>query len=423
MNIKKIIEEEVEKQSKKFSVDSDDLKFFMTELFSFNSSKLLTSLGNQDEILDSKDLLPEEFWQSLIDIINESYSDLSEEWETSFKEIKLQILCNKYFTKKELVSLNELEKSLRLDIKKYFSSLQNYTDTENFKERFFNLPNHILINFTRYILNKSAALNKKISLKKQDVKEEILKLKTERKKFIDKISFLSNKNVSSLDLTEAKKLIDNGLFYEDNLLNRGVCEYLYKLVNHSTASEKIIETFNSTFLNDLKQSLEESNSYLSHISSIKNEETAEYFSTTGIQIGRRFDNEIDAIKNPDKDSIIDEDSIFKEPKGRIKSTFNWDGNEPSDGESETGADADGDMGGGSDLGGGGGFSGGGGTDSFSGPTGGEETVDLDMPDGTTAPEGEEGMPPGKDGLPVDFGTPESNAPDVETETPDETDKK
>jgi uncharacterized membrane protein YgcG len=422
MNIKKIIEEEVIKQCEKFDLNENELKSFMNELFTFNSSKLLKSLGNQEEILDEKDALPEEFWEELINVINESYGEYPEEWEEEFKEIKLQILCWKYFTKQEMASLDDLEKDLKVSIKKYFSSLQNYTDNENFKDRFFNLPSQLLSNFTRYILNKSVALNKKISISKGDVKERITALKAERKKAIDKISFVSNGNVSIFDLKQIKRMIDNGVFYEDNLLNRGVCEYLYKMINHKDAEANIVETFNSTFLNDIRLSIETSNSYLSHISSVKNEETQEYFSETGLQVGRRFDDEIAALKSNDPDVIIDKDSIFKEPKGRINSTFDWSESDP--GSEATGEEADGDMGAGSDLGGGGGFSGGGGA-SFDGPTGGEETVDLDVPGGeggdTTSTDDsttEEGMPPGEDGLPTDFGTPESNE-----ETTSEDDKK
>lgn len=411
-NYNQILQEEIDAQCKKFDLNPKELKGFMNELFTFNSSKLLRSLGNQDEILDDKDSLPEEFWEEIINNINDSYSEGADEWEKELKEIKFQILCYKYFTKQDLEDLDSIEKKLKVQIKKYFSSLQNYTSLENFRERFFNLPSDLLFNFVRYILNKSTVLNKKISISKIELKDRVDELKEQRSKVIDKISFISNRNVSVLDLKNVKRLIDNGVFYEDNLLNRGVNEYMYKLAQHKEASHNIVETFNSTFLNDLKLAIETSQSYLNHISSIKNEETAEYFTVSGIQVGRKFDNEIDAVKNKDvEDAVIDKDSIFKEPKGRIKSSdFAWDSNAVG-GTGESGDDAEGDMGAGSDLGGGGGgFSGGGGGSMDIAP--GSEEVDVDM----GGEEGEEGMPTGDDGLPTDFGTPDSNTPSDEGES-------
>lgn len=407
---KQILQEEIEAQSKLFDLSPKQLKGFVNELFTFNSSKLLKSLGDQDEILDEKDSLPEEFWEEIINNINDSYAEDPNEWEKELKEIKSQILCYKYFTKQELENLDEVEKKLKVQIKKYFSSLQNYTSMENFRDRFFNLPSQLLFNFVRYLLNKSIILNKKISISKIDLKDRVVELKKQRDKVIDKISFISNKNITVLDLKNVKRLVDNGVFYEDNLLNRGVNEYLYKLIKHSKAASNIVETFNSTFIEDLKSAVESSNSYLSHISSIKNEETSEYFSPDGIQLGRKFDNEIDAVKNKDvNDAVIDKDSIFKEPKGRIKDDFAWDSNSVG-GKGESGEDAEGDMGAGSDLGGG--FSGGGGGMGSMDIAPGSEEVDVDMPaDGA---EGE--MPTGEDGLPTDFGTPDSNTPSDEGES-------
>jgi hypothetical protein len=424
MSLKKIIAEEVERQSKKYNLKPDELKTFMTELFSFNPSKLLTSLGNQGEILDEKDALPDEFWQELIDTINDSYGELEDDWEKELKGVKFTILCYKYFTKQDLPNLDDVEKELKVEIKKYFSSLQNYTSLENFKDRFFNLPSKILFNFVRYILNKSLELNAKLKISKLEFKEKITKLKEDREKIINKISFVSNRNVSILDLKQIKELVDNGLFYEDNLLNRGVNEYLYKMLTHKDAAKNIIDTFNSTFLHDLTASVETSNSYLSHISSVKNEESGEYFSPPGIQIGRRFDNEIESVKSKDyDDAVIDKDSIFKEPKGRIQSAdFSW-GDASGAATGEDGEDAGGDMGSGSGLGGSGGGGGGG---SFNGPTGGDETVDIDTGgegggEEGTSDEGE-AMPSGEDGLPTDFGTEESNDEGGSEETKPEEEK-
>lgn len=396
MNIKRIIYEEIKSQSENFNLKETDVSKVLKELFTFSTSKLLKDLGNQDEILDEKDSLPNELWLLIIDNINNSYAEFPDEWEKELLERKKQIFSYKYFSKQELEDLDKVESKIKVEIKKYFSSLQNFISLEDFKDRFFNLPNNLLINFTRYLLNKSNLLNKKLKVNKEDIKERIKSLKEDRMKFIKKISFISNGNISSVDLTELKKLVDNGLFFEDNLLNRGVNEYIYKLINHKVASEKIVDSFNSTFLNDLRDQVEKSKSYLSHIKSIKNQESAEFFEVTGVQLGRRFDNEIEIVNKKEyDDSIIEDDSIFKEPHGRINVTgINWDDDmsTSADGESS-------DMSSGSS---GGGFSGGsgGGGSSFSGPTGGDEVVDIEA-DG-------EPLPTGEDGFPKDFGTEETS---------------
>ena len=411
MNTKQIIEEEIKLQSEKFNLEPKELKTFLNELFTFNTSKLLKNMGNQEEILDEKDSLPTEFWEGIIDNINNSYSEYPEDWEKELLQIKFQIICNKYFTKKNLTELSEIEDTIRVEIKKFFSSLSNFSDNEDFKNRFFNLPSALLVNFSRYLLNNSTELNKKLKISKEEVQERIKLLKKERDKIIKKLSFISNGNVTVLEIKRIKMLADNGVFYEDNFLNRAINEYLFKLINHDEASEKIIDSFNSTFINDLKKNVEESASYLSHITSVKNEETSEFFLPSGLQIGRKFDNEIELLKNKDfEDSIIDKDSIFKEPNGRINSTdFAWGGT--NDG-AVAGEDSEGTTAGGAGSGsGGGGFSGGGSIDSYSGPSGGSETVDVDG--------GEPGMPAGEDGFPTDFGTEDSNET-VEGDAPVET---
>lgn len=404
MNINDIIKEEIDRQSSKHQIKPHELKDVLNELFSFNQSKLLKGLGDQNEILDDKDVLPQEFWDELMEVINESYHEDESTWDKELTKRKMQILAYKYFTKQDLEPLDKIEKDLRLEVKKYYSALQNYVSLENFMDRFFNLPSQLLFKFVRYLLNNSKALNQKLKISKSQFKEEIEKLKLERKKIIDKVSFISNKNVTSLNLETIKDLFDAGVFYEDNFLNRGVNEYLYKMLQHKVSSKNIAETYNETLLNDLLSSIEKSKSYLSHIEAIKNEEDTEYFSPYGVQVGRRFDNEIEAIDNDDTedDGIIDKDSIFKEPNARIKTvSYSWDEG-GAEGEGDGG---DGDLSGSGGGGGGGSFGGG----SYGGPSGGDETIDVDMGNegGGDAGSGDD-MPTDEDGFPEDFGTPESN---------------
>lgn len=416
-NLQTILKEEINKEVKSLNLqDPKRVAKVIKELFTFNTSSLLKNIGDQDEILDEKDALPEENWQWLISMINESFAENNEEWENQLKEQKLKILCFKYFTKQEFVKIDEIEKSLKVKIKKYFAALQNYSDLDNFREKFFNLPTEMCTNFSRYLLDNSKKLNTKIKIEKKEVVEKIKTLTKDRKEIIEKIGLVSKKYQSTLDLTKVKELCDHGLFFEDNILNRGVNEFISKLCN-SEKSAEIKDAFNSTFLYDLKSLSEESASYIAHVDSIK-KGGQEYFTEKGFQIGVRFDNAQEITENKTDEVIIDKNSRFKEPKSQLKSISapGSGGTTPDAAGSDSAGPTAAGSSGGSSGGGGGDFGGG-----FSGPSGGDipdlDSVGTDvdgggeMPDaadGAEAEGGEESMPADEDGFPEDFGTPEDN---------------
>lgn len=413
----KIITEELEKQVEALNLSSPEkIGNVLQELFTFSTDNFLKNIGSQEAILDEKESLPEENWDWLMETINQSYQEVPEPWEEELGKQKLKILCFKYFTKQEFIELDEVEKSLKMNIKKYFTSLQNYADMEDFKNKFFNLPFEMLSNFTRYLLNNSKELNSKIKISKEDLKKRVKSLKDERNKVVNKISQISRKYQTTINLTELKELYDSGLFWEDNYLNRGVNEYISKLLNNTATQDKIKDAYNSAFFYDLKAQAEGCPSYQKHVESIKKDEDKEYFTSKGMQIGTRFDNIIEITKNKEGEKegySIDDKSRLKEPYSKIESTdYPWESNDGEplspDDEENMGADAaGGDMGGG-----GGGLAGGGGL-SYSPPTLGPqqdaEGNEINPEDDAeaTADDGTE-MPTTDEGLPVDFGTPGTN---------------
>ena len=419
--LKRIIEEEVEIQVEKLNLSSPKIiGDVITELFTFSTDTFLKNIGSQEALLDEKDALPQENWDWLIEMLNESFEEEKKEWIKQLQEQKIKILCYKYFTKQDFIKLDEVERNIKISIKKYFTALQNFADLSDFREKFFNLPFEILSNFCRYILQKSPKLNSKIKVDKKELKEKIKTLQDDRKNIIDKISLISKKYQNILDLRKVKELYDNGLFFEDNFLNRGVNEYISKLLNHKEASQKVKDTYGSSFTLDLQSQAENSPAYIKHISSIKKDEGQEYFTFKGFQVGTRFDNEIEIAnsKKGEKDGyVIDKDSRLREPSSKIKdTTFPWEKTSETDLEDETGEgniDASGgESGGGSS--GGGGLANGGGINyepPVLGPQQDENGEEIDTGEEGSNEGGEEGegeMPTDENGLPVDFGTPESN---------------
>jgi hypothetical protein len=429
-----ILKEEINREIKSMKLDSPGkIANVIKELFTFSTSSILKNMGNQEEVLDEKDALPKENWDWLISMINEAFNDNPEEWQKLLKQQKLNILCYKYFTKEDLIDLDEVEKDLKLNIKKYFSALQNYSDLDNFREKFFNLPSEMVKNFCRFILNHSKKLNNEIPIDKKELKDRIESLAKDRKEVIEKIALVSRKYQSVLDLTKIKELYENGLFFEDNFLNRGVNEYISKLCN-SPAVAKMKDTFNSVFVQDIQSQAENSASYLAHIRAIKTEEGQEFFTAKGFQVGVRFDNALETSKNTEKQQglVVDKDSRFKEPKSKIEpvaapgaggDAMGGLQGDPTDAGAAGGGGLGGDLGGGGgDFGGG--FGGPSGVDDI--PTGEAGTTGAGGPsdtgeDGTETGEGsEESMPADDDGFPEDFGTPEDNS---ETTNDDDTEEK
>lgn len=434
-NFKKILFEEIDYFVDKLDLtDKEKTKHIINELFTLDKNNFLKDMGAQDveeEQLDSE--MDEELWDWFLDTCSQSIQECPKEWINLLRKEKMKTLCYKYFTKKDLIKAENIEGDVRKKIRKYFTALQNFKDLKNFEEKISNLPSELLMSFTRFIFSLSDELKSKVIITKKEFKKRVDELKEERIKMIDKISLISKKYQTILDITKLKELSDNGLFFEDNLLNRGVNEYIFKLLNNETASKKIKDEFSNTFSSDLMTQTENAFSYAEHIKSIKAETGKEFFTENGYQIGNRYENEIQIVKDHERDNeIIDSKSIFKEPTGKIKDVaLPWETNNNNDdsdlddkgeendsGEEKMsdGNDDDGMFSGGG--GGGGSFDGEGGDFSFEEPD--EEGVSpTDVETNETIGDGTEGgkmgdmdtetdLPKNDQGFPVDFGSEESN---------------
>jgi uncharacterized protein (DUF2384 family) len=417
-NLDRILQEELNREVKNLDLKNPEkVKSVIKELFTFSTDSFLKNIGSQEAILDEKEEISQENWEWLMQTINESYKDSPDTWNEELKEQKLKILCYKYFTKQDLMKLDSLEKELKLSVKKYFTSLQNFSDLGNFHEKFFNLPFDTLNHFVRLLLNQTQQINKATQISKKELKEKVAQLKEDREKMAKKISMVSKKYQDTIDIGKLKELYENGVFFEDNLVNRGVNEYVVKMLQHKGAAEKIKDKHNSAMFLDLKFHAENAVSYINHVESIRKEETEEYFTPNGFQLGTRFDNDLEVSlnKNKQENYVIDKDSRFKEPSERIDTVAGPGeadyGAEALPGEEGAAGAAGGDGsplpqgGGGVGLPGGGGLMAGGGgdipeLDADGNPIEGDDAI-------ATADDGTE-MPTDENGLPVDFGTPETN---------------
>ena len=255
----------------------------------------------------------------------------------------------------------------------------------------------------------------------EDLKERIGKLKQLRMRVADDISMVTRGYKNTVNFKDIKILFDNGLLFEDNLINRGINEFVYKMLSHSTASKKLKDIYPGAIMKNMQEQLSTSSAYMEHITAVKSGSGQEFFTKDGKQIGKRFDNQIDLVKSGDFSGyVVDNKSRFKEPNTVINSSMSdWQNaeNAPDAGSAEGG----GPSGGASSFGGGGGFSGGGGSSA------GEFEGDADNQFAAPGSEGEipgtddkvgeeeDGTPMPKDeqGFPEDFGTVEDNKDEPE----------
>jgi hypothetical protein len=413
--VKKLINEEIDKYMKKVRLDNPkNIENVLNELFYLSTDKLMNNIGSVEA--DSSNEIATENWDMFIDGLTQSIHDEQETWRLGIHNVKLKILTYKYFSRKEMVKTASLESYLRMEIKPFFTALQNYVDSKDFVMKFFQLPSHILYAIVRYMFFINKDLSKSVRITNDDLKKNIDRIKGKRIEVAIKIGKISNGYADLFDVKEIKDLYDNGVLFEDNFINRGINEFVYKLTNHKEAKNNMIDRFSGAMVTDISNQACESSAYIAHIASIRSETGAEYFSSNGEQIGKRFDNELDLIKEKNFEGyIVDKKSRLKEPNEKINTgIMPWEDN-------SAGSGVPGDEGAG--PGGSGGGSGGG--DSFGnadfggdfaapgeegeipGVEGGPEFADED---GTPMPEDE-------NGLPEDFGTVEDNGGD--TPEPDE----
>ena len=417
----KIINEEINKYVDKFDLKPKQIVSVLNELFTLSTSKLMDNIGSVES--DNNKEVATENWDTFIDSITNSIEEFPEEWFANLSNIKKKILTYKYFTRKDLIQQNRLDGWLRIEIKTYFTALQNYVDNKDFMGKFFNLPTELLYNIVRYLFMLNDNLKSSIKITNEDLKENIPKLLQLRLKVADKISKASKGYIDLLDLKEIKELYDNGLLFEDTYINRGINEFVVKMLNHKEAVMSIMELFSGSTINDIKKTAESCSSYITHISCIRNETGEEFFAATGEQIGKRFDDQIELIKTQQFDGfVVDKKSRLKEPNARINTAEKpWENknSETSKSNTENGIGGSGDSGGGSGTGGsfgGGGF----GNADFGGEfaePGAEGEVPGAEDEGAIGQE-EDGtpMPNNEEGVPEEFGTVEDNTSTEETNT-------
>ena len=436
---KKVLFEEIDNFVNQIEFSGvENNKKILNELFAFNYNTFMKDMGSQEIEKDTE--IGSEMWDWLIQTINESVKQAPDAWLKIFKEQKLKTLCYKYFTKNEPIGKEKLETYLKKNIRMYFTALQNYSDLDGFRNKVENLPSILLSNLIRFLLLFSEELKKEVKVSKDEFKKEIELLLKERFKFIEKLDMISKKYQSNIDLTMLKKLVDNGLFYEDTVLNRAVGEYVFKLLDHKDAVKNIREYYTNTFVADLKDQIQDSESFMRYTERVKNNEDINFFTEKGKQVGNRLSLQIEIIKDKKFDeSIIKKDSRVNEPIDTIKSVPSpleypeEGGEENQDNSDGFGGGASGTTGSGGGSpdggsgGGGGSFGGGGGVD-FGTDTSdinpefdedGNEISGTGGEDGGTGEPGETELPTDEDGLPVDFGSEETNpeaAQKADTET-------
>lgn len=427
--IERIMEQEVDKMVNRLNLSTtSDVKNVLNELFSMTTHKLMDNIGSVEA--NEHNQIAKENWDQFVQTITSSIHDEKDLWLENISDIKLKILTFKYFTKKDLMKVENIESSLRMDIKPYFTALQNYVTLTDFRHKVLTLPAEMLFNIVRYLFHISPDLNKSIVVKNPDLRDNVTRLITLRMKTIRKINDISKGYQNLLDFRELKELFDCGVMFEDNYLNRAVCEFVVKMTNHSEAAAKLQDLFPGAILKDLKNQAENTSAYIQHTNAIKTESGVEFFTTMGEQVGTRLENQIELVREAKYDGyVVDNESRFKEPNDRVKSVSadNIPGATPmvpTDGEG--GVEPTGAAGG----------AGAGGGDALDGSIDG----DLGLGNADFAAPGEEGQVPGEaldgevgiddtgevgaepdgtpvevgdDGLPAAFGTEEDNTPDPE----------
>lgn len=398
-----ILKEEINNHLK--SLDNKNSKKFkkvMNELFLLKADKLADNIGSVEK--DGNNEIASENWEWLLDQLATSIAHDEESWNEYFGKIKLAILTNKYFTKRDPVKQENLESYLKINIKPYFTALQNYVDISDFKNKVYKLPSDIAFCLVRYCFYVNEDLSVKIKVSKEDLRKNILKLKDLRLKVAENISSISKGYKNILDFDEIISLYDNGLFLEDNFINRGITEFLAKLISNENAKGKLLDITSNAVLKNIHKNIQTFPAYMNHTNDIKVEVDTNYFSSKGEQIGKKFENYLDLTIDGDFDGyVVDGESVFKEPQRLLKPVqssmmqLDASGNPM---EFDSGA-------GGMDLGGG----------SAGGMVAGG--LDGDLPGGDFAEPGTEGEIPGidddgtpvpsdEDGLPQEFGTVEDN---------------
>lgn len=431
----RLMEQEVNRMVNRLNLSNhNDVKNVLTELFSMTTNKLMDSIGSVEA--NEHNQIAKENWDLFIQHLTSSIQEEQELWFKNISEVKLKILTHKYFTKQDMMKVENIDGYLRMEIKPYFTALQNFIDYTDFRHKVLTLPTDLLYNLIRYMFYVSPALGKAAVVKNADLKDNINRLLGVRMSVVEKINKISKGYQNLFDFRELKELFDCGVVFEDNYLNRAICEFVVKMTNHGPAAEKLRDLYPGAILKDLKNQAENTSSYIQHVTAIKSETGVEFFTKNGEQIGTRLENEIELVKGAQYDGyVVDNNSRLKEPHDKVKPVAAE--NIPSSAAPSDGGDAE--SGGGPGGGGfGGGPSGGGalgmdlGNADFGGEfapegaegevPGAEDEAGVDDTGAVGAEEDGEPMPVGEDGVPTEFGTEEDNTPDAAPASPEENPK-
>lgn len=424
-SLKKIINEEIERQAKNMKLDSPkEVTSMLKELFAFSTNKVMNQMGSVEA--DENNQLADENWDFFLETIMESIEEEPNEWYKMIAMTKMKILTYKYFTRQDLIEVESLDSYLRINIKPYFTALQNYQDYKDFRVKFFMLPRDILFSAVRFLFFLEPELDKRIIVTKQELTDNINRIQELRLEVADMIGKASNGYQNVFNMGEVLELYDNGILIEDNFLNRGINEFINKMLSHSTAVGKLRDLFAGASLKSIKKTAETSGAYMAHLESVKTGTGVEYFSPTGDQIGRRFDNELLLVHSGEFDGyVIDKKSRLREPNEKIKPALPVDvmndvgasdvnDIETDDSDSDFSASSGGsDLSSNSELG----------NADFGGDFA-EEGTEGQVPGDTNGVEADgTPMPSDDEGFPADFGTVEDNTPPEDNSNASKEEKK
>lgn len=342
-------------------------------------SNLKTGTNNQ---------ISQESLDWFIGMLTKSINSYQTEWFEFFRKYKKMILCYKYFSKRNLVSTEELKSVLKFELKKFYTPLQMATDELDFFEKICMLPSRINFIIIRLCFDISKELDNIVILNRKEIREEVKRLRKIRLELAENVNNVSLYYQDVFNVQSFIEVFDNGLLFEDNFINQGINDFFIKLIQDETARKNLQDyKLNSLVINEIEKEITGYVSYTNYKKGISDGKP-EFFDIKGQQVGKRFENVIELVKGNEDltDYVIDFDSRFKEPNSKINYT---PANEP---EFDEVGELDGEEGAGAVS-----NSGGGGGGSFS------NDADIDVPD-FGSPEGG-----------IETGAVESGGEDVNTE--------
>lgn len=262
----------------------------------------------------TKNALTEESWKYIIGLLTKSVNEEKEQWLNFFRKQLKTFLCYKYFTrKKSYLKDISVQSELKLKLKEYYTSLISASDSLDFLNKINRLPNEIIFLILRQCFDISPSLKKHVIISREEILEEVKNLKKLRKKSAREISDVSLHYESVLDISLILKLYNNGLLFENNFINQGMCEFIVKLLDNEYSVKHLVDSgiVSKAEIFGLRDNI---TSFPSYNAYLRLKRQKECFSKEGEQVGNRFSDYIDMLDEPmSSDFIVDIKSVFKEP--------------------------------------------------------------------------------------------------------------